>query len=240
MANQTRTPFRGDARTILAVMSQKGGVGKSGLCRALAVAAVKDDLSVHIADLNVSQQTCYEWARRRAALQIEPAISVDVYAGANQAVIGAKAVDLLIIDEAGESSARFVDIAQLADGVIQPTSARIDDLNPALRLFHELVAKGVPREKLAFLLYGLESEASERFARGYLAQKGYAVLDHAIEQMESYGRAHDLGKSMIETPLPHLNAAARRVCEEILALVKATHAPPAHKSGKPAGKAARA
>lgn len=218
MTNQKILPR--EARTILAVMAQKGGVGKSSLCRALAVAAIKADLIVHIADLNEKQQTCYEWAYRRRALGVTPEVPVDVYAGPNQAMLGAGAVDLLIIDAPGETNPNFLEIARVADGIIQPTRARLDDINPAIRLFHELVKAGIASEKLALVFNGIASAASERDMRAYVEQAGYAVLDGYIEQMESYGRAMDAGKSLIETPLPHLNLAARRVCDEVMSKVK--------------------
>lgn len=214
-----------EARTVLAVMAQKGGVGKSSLCRALAVAALKDDLSVHIADLNEKQQTCYEWAHRRRSLKVEPEVPVDVYAGPHQAILGAGKVDLLIIDAPGETNPNFLEIARLADGIIQPTRARIDDLNPAIRLFHELAKAGIDQKKLALAFYGISSTASERDMRAYAAQAGYHVLSGSIEHMETYGRAMDGGRSIIETLLPHLNSAARRVCDEVLSLVKVTPPP---------------
>jgi chromosome partitioning protein len=209
------------ARTILALMAQKGGVGKSSLARAIAVAALQADLTVHVADLNDRQQTCYEWAHRRRLLGVTPEVSVDVYPGIAPAILGAGAVDLLIVDAPGESNPSFLEIARAADGIIQPSRARLDDLNPAIRLFHELVRSGIGREKLALALYGLGSAASERDMRAYVARTGYAVLAGAIDHMESYGRAMDLGRSLVETPLGHLNAAARRVCDEVLELVAA-------------------
>lgn len=218
MTNQNPVPR--EARVVLAVMAQKGGVGKSSLCRALAVAAIKSDLTVHIADLNEKQQTCYEWAYRRRTLGVTPDVPVDVYAGPHQAMLGAGAVDLLIIDAPGETNPNFLEIAKVADGIIQPTRARLDDINPAIRLFHELVKAGIPREKLALVFNGIASLASERDMRAYVEQAGYAVLDGSIEQMETYGRAMDAGKSFIETQLPHLNLAARRVCDEVMAKVK--------------------
>lgn len=213
------------ARTIIAMMAQKGGVGKSSLARALAVAAARDELSVHIADLNERQQTCFEWAHRRRTLGVTPPIAVDVYGGAGEALAGAGAVDLLLIDAPGESNPGFLDIARVADGIIQPTGARLDDINPAIRLFHELTKAGIGREKLTLVFNRVVSAATERDMRAYVAEAGYGVLTSSIELMESYGRAMDAGKSLIETPLPHLNWAARRVCDEVLALVRAMPVP---------------
>jgi chromosome partitioning protein len=219
-------------------MAQKGGVGKSSVCRAMAVAGMADSLSVHIADLNDKQQTCYEWAHRRRTLGAKPDVPVDVYPGPEQAMIGAGAVDLLIIDAPGETNPNFLDIARAADCIVQPMRPRLDDINPAIRLFHELSKAGIAHSKLALLFYCVESEASERDMRAYVAQAGYAVLAASIEHMETYGKALDVGKSLVETPLPHLNVAAHRVCHEILALMK--HARPTLVADKKSAKLSKA
>ena len=45
---------------IIAFISQKGGVGKSTLARALAVEATREDLKTLLADLDPGQQTSYK------------------------------------------------------------------------------------------------------------------------------------------------------------------------------------
>jgi len=46
--------------TIIAFISQKGGVGKSTLVQALAVEARKQKISVILADCDIQQATSYE------------------------------------------------------------------------------------------------------------------------------------------------------------------------------------
>ena len=59
----------------LAMVAQKGGVGKSTLARIIAVEATKGGLRTKIADLDTQQTTCVKWAaekgkqRHRAANQ---------------------------------------------------------------------------------------------------------------------------------------------------------------------------
>ena len=49
--------------TIIAFISQKGGVGKSTLSQALAVEAKKQKLSVLLADCDSQQATSLEWSK---------------------------------------------------------------------------------------------------------------------------------------------------------------------------------
>ncbi len=50
---------------IIGVISQKGGVGKSTLSRALAREAAVGGLRVKLADLDTQQGTSSDWHRRR-------------------------------------------------------------------------------------------------------------------------------------------------------------------------------
>ena len=51
--------------TVIAFVSQKGGVGKSTLSRALAREAAASGLAVKIADLDTQQSTSVDWHRQR-------------------------------------------------------------------------------------------------------------------------------------------------------------------------------
>ena len=130
--------------TIIAFVSQKGGVGKRTLSRALAREAVKSGLTVKIADPDTQQGTSVNWHRRRLHAGIEPTVSVEAYRTAEQALAQADRYDLLIIDAPARASEGTHRIAQKADLVVQPTNPAVDDLEPAVLLFHEMV-KGGPK-----------------------------------------------------------------------------------------------
>src|SRR6476620_2530974 len=57
--------------TIIAFVSQKGGVGKSTLARALAREAANSGLAVKIADLDTQQGTSVDWHRQRLDSALE-------------------------------------------------------------------------------------------------------------------------------------------------------------------------
>ena len=61
---------------IVAMVSQKGGVGKSTLARLLAREFAAQDWRVKIADLDISQGTSFQWRSRRLAHQVEPDVPV--------------------------------------------------------------------------------------------------------------------------------------------------------------------
>ena len=50
----------------IAMVGQKGGVGKSTLARIIAVEATKGGLQAKIADMDTQQSTSVNWAARRA------------------------------------------------------------------------------------------------------------------------------------------------------------------------------
>ena len=73
---------------VVAFVSQKGGVGKSTLARALAREAAAGGLRVKVADLDTQQGTSVDWHRQRLQAGIEPAVSVEAFATAAQALEG--------------------------------------------------------------------------------------------------------------------------------------------------------
>lgn len=63
---------------IVAFVSQKGGVGKSTLARAVAREFQANGFAVKLADLDVQQATTTSWHTRRLRLELEPVGSVRV------------------------------------------------------------------------------------------------------------------------------------------------------------------
>src|SRR5271167_4084261 len=128
--------------TIIAFVSQKGGVGKSTLSRALAREAASSGLTAKVADLDTQQGTSVNWHRRRLNAGIEPTVSVEAYRTADQALAQAERYDLLIIDGPARASEATLRIARKADLVVQSTNPALDDLEPAVLVFHEMVKEG--------------------------------------------------------------------------------------------------
>jgi chromosome partitioning protein len=194
--------------SIIGFVSQKGGVGKSTLARGIGREAAAGGLSVKIADLDVQQGTSVNWYRRRLQAGIEPIFSVESFKTAAQALKLAPQFDYLIIDGPARASAATLEIARAASLLVQPTGSSVDDLEPAVLTFHELVRDGISRNILVFALSRVGTDAEEIEARAYIKQAGYAVLDGSIQERPAYRQASNVGLSITETRYPQLNKRA--------------------------------
>jgi chromosome partitioning protein len=202
--------------TIIAFVSQKGGVGKSTLARALAREAAAGGLKTKIADLDTQQGTSVDWHRTRLEGRIEPVVAVEAFATAEQALKAATQYDLLIIDGPARTSKGTLAIAKLAHLVVQPTGASSDDLRPAVREFHALVKEGIPKEKLAFAFNRIGTAAEEGEARAYVGEAGYAALDGCLLERPAYRKAQNTGHAVTETSYAGLNAKADALIQALI------------------------
>jgi chromosome partitioning protein len=201
---------------IIGIISQKGGVSKSSLARALACEAVKNGLSTKIADLDIQQATSLNWVRRRLESGIEPEISAEPFKTAKQALKETGKYDLLIIDAPARASEGTYEISKIADLIVQPTGASLDDLEPAILLFHELVRKGIPRDKLVFALSRVGTPAEENSCRDYLSEARYQVLDGCIYEKPAYRQAQNQGLSLTEVSYGSLREKADTLIQSLI------------------------
>ena len=114
---------------VVAFLSQKGGVGKSTLARALATLATESGVRVLVADLDVQQNTVLRWQELRTSRALSPAITVRAFASIDEALQNADDYQLVIADASGRASRATLDIAQHAHLVVQPTGPGLDDLH---------------------------------------------------------------------------------------------------------------
>jgi chromosome partitioning protein len=147
---------------------------------------------------------------------IEPAVSAEAFKTAAQALAIADHFDLLVIDGPARTSQATLEIALVADLVVQPTGASLDDLRPAVREFHALVKAGVPKERLAFALNRIGTDAEEADARAYLAEAGYAVLSGCLVERPAYRKAQNEGRAVTETRYAALNMRADTLIQALI------------------------
>jgi chromosome partitioning protein len=202
--------------TIIAFVSQKGGVGKSTLARALAREAAFGRFKTKIADLDTQQGTSVDWHRTRLGAGIEPVVAAEAFATAQQALKVAAEYDLLIIDGPARTSKGTLAIAKVAHLVVQPSGASVDDLRPAVREFHALVNEGIAKDKLTFALNRIGTAAEEAEARAYIAEAGYVALNGCLLERPAYRKAQNTGHAVTETSYAGLNAKADALIQALI------------------------
>ena len=201
---------------VVAFVSQKGGVGKSTLARALVTSATRAGLTAKLADLDVQQRTVVTWELSRQRHNVRPAVTVDAFANAAHALEIATDEDLLILDMPGHVTDGTIEVALHSHLLVQPTSPSGDDLPISLLVFEALERLGIPRGKLAFALCRVLSSREEKTARARLTQSGYTVLKGSIFEHLRYREAMKMGRSIGETGKKALDARAEVLIGDLL------------------------
>jgi chromosome partitioning protein len=202
---------------LIGIISQKGGVGKSTLSRLIAREYAKAGWAVKIADLDISQGTCYDWQSRRMSNQVTPEVPVERFSSVSQALKFAHVYDLIIFDGKPYATSQTLEIANAAHLLILPTGLSLDDLHPSVLLAGELCNKGIPKSKFAFALCRIgDSDVELAEAQSYIRDAGYSYLDGAMPEKTGYRRASDLGLSPTETRFPTLNSKADVLAQSII------------------------
>lgn len=202
---------------IVGIVSQKGGVGKSTLARMMAREFVAGGLTTKIADLDTQQQTCTNWAGRRAENSVMPEIQVQSFASVKSALEEADRFDALILDGKPNASEQTFEIAKASHLVVIPTGQTVDDLHPGVVLAHSLRKKGVAPDKIAFAMFKITgSDRESAAARDYIGQAGYLVLSGEVSVSTAYGSASDAGKAITETSFRTLNERASRLAQSVI------------------------
>ncbi|CAJ0917041.1 7170_t:CDS:1, partial [Entrophospora sp. SA101] len=109
-----------------------------------------------------------------------------------------------------------LEIAKQANLIIQPVRPSLDDLNPAIREFNGLFKSGIPKNKLAFVINAVSSEAEEKATRNYLQKAGYFVFANSLSEKISYREAQNEGKSISEVKYPRLREQAKELVKNII------------------------
>jgi chromosome partitioning protein len=210
---------------VVAFISQKGGVGKSTLARALAAVAGHAGLKVIVADLDPRQHTLLHWEKTRAENKVSPSLVVQAFDDAEAALEAAQGSDLLILDAPGHVNRSTTEIAKRAHVVVQPTGASLDDLRPTVLVFHELVKAGISKSRLVAALCRILEDEEEAAARAYLNEAGYEVLPGSIPERTAYRLAQNRGRALTETPEKALTKKADALMEALLVKIAAQVAP---------------
>lgn len=204
---------------ILGLISQKGGVGKSTLARAIAYEAQKAELSVKVADFDLQQGTFTKWHQRRLQADLSEVGSVEMFKSVRAALEAADGFDLLIMDGEGRASEKTLEIAKVADLVIIPCGVSNDDTDPTCELAKALVDKGIPRKKIVVTLSRVGSDASANRAREDIESRGFAVVAGYIPEKTSYSDAQYVGKSILETRHKSVNDKSQTFIDTLIEII---------------------
>lgn len=183
------------ADLVISCLSQKGGVGKSTLCRLIARTYAVAGWNVKICDFNTTQLTSKKWSDVRRELDIEPHIDAEPCVSPTR--LRREPYDLVVADGRPDSDQSSMEIARHSDLIILPTGTAVDDLEPQLAFGKELVSKGIPADAILFVLNKIDDGTSAvEAARGYL--DGFAVARQELVSRISYQRAQNYGKALSE------------------------------------------
>ncbi len=205
---------------IIALISQKGGVGKSTLARVLTTEATKKKIKTLLADCDHQQKTSWEWTQWRKENKITPTITSQVFQQVKDIWPYAKQYDLIIIDAPARTSQGTLEIAKKADLIIQPVGASRDDLLPALREFNALKAQGINKNKLLFVLNHLSTPAEILATQEYLTESGYPFTPFYLSEKASYRQAQSEGKSISEVNYTSLRKQVQKLVDYLLKQVE--------------------
>lgn len=203
---------------ILGLISQKGGVGKSTLARAIAFEAQKAELSVKIADFDLQQGTFTKWHQRRLQSDLSEVGSVEMFKSVTAALEAAEGFDLLLMDGEGRASAKTLEIAKVSDLII-PCGVSNDDTEPTCELAKALVDKGISRKKIVITLSRVGSEASANRAREDIGSKGFTVVEGYIPEKTSYADAQYIRKSILETRHKSVNDKSQAFIDTLIDII---------------------
>ena len=214
------------ARQIL-FTSRKGGVGKSTLARATAIALAAEGRKVLLADFDVEQRTCLRWQAQRLARHLEPAIDVEKFSKGAKLDRVAHRYDDVVLDTPGQQEALSIDLATGSDVIFLPSSFSLDDITPTLTLVKALRAEGVPWSHTAVVFCRTGGGARQGLhARSILQMNSIPALDAALPQRDGFVPLFATGRTGREAPNAALQAIAVAVDRAILRFIETAMSDP--------------
>jgi len=204
----------------IGVLSQKGGVGKSTLARAIAVEFARKEFNVKIADMDLKQGTSTSWNALRQDKKVKPKIEAQLFGEVKDVLKQDDLYDLIIFDGVGQADSQTLAIAKACNVVVLPSGLSRDDLAPQIKLGNEMIKKGVSRQKIGFSLSRTgRSEREIQDAKDLIESVGYAYLGN-IDEKTSITQAHDQGLSANETKYDTINQTVDQVIQAIVDLIE--------------------
>ena len=99
---------------------------------------------------------------------------------------------------------------------MQPTGAALDDLKPAVRVFHGLIKAGIRQDRLIFALNHIGTDNEADAARAYIEEAGYAALPGYLPERPAYRIAQNEGYAITETRFASLKGRADTLIQALI------------------------
>lgn len=198
---------------VLVVISQKGGVGKTTLATALAVAAEQDGKSVALFDLDPQASACFWADRRRATGKGETPVVRDVNFNRLPHVLEAMrsgGADLVILDCPPQQRDIADAALSVADMVLIPTRAEALDIRAMTQTVR--LTQQMGKRASVILTFCPPTGAEIEQAREIVAQLKADLVPVAIHLRKAYSRAQQDGQAAQEYE------PSGKAAQEILAL----------------------
>ena len=183
---------------VVALLAQKGGVGKTSIALALAVEAAGEGRTVVVLDADPQASAC-RWRDRR---QEAAPVVTDVQPSRLQHAVKAAAeqgVDLAVIDTPPRSESAALEAARVADLVVIPCRAQILDLETIPAAQQLLAIAGNPTAVSVLNAVPPRGPRAAQ-ARQALTRFGLPVCPYTLGHRAAWGDASALGLTVTEYP----------------------------------------
>jgi chromosome partitioning protein len=179
----------------IALVTQKGGSGKSTIAVHLAVAAIRQGVLAAIIDLD-PQGSASLWAQRRgnddlAVVAARPAELPGLLANARS-----QKADLVLIDTAGRDDVTVDAVIQLADIVLIPCRPSLYDIGASAATADKVRRAG--GKKAAFVLNGVPPTGSREAEAREALGDALPIAPVSIHNRVAYSDALNDGRSVEE------------------------------------------
>ena len=181
---------------IIAVVAEKGGVGKTTLALDLAVTAVKKGHAVAVMDVD-PQVTASKWTDRRTNEYpwVVPTHAARLAAAIDKAK--AQGVDFIVIDTPPHSATDAAEAARRADVVLSPIEPHVFALETVSKLADLLKVAGNP--PAFFVVNKAPTQGSEgTSAADFIKKQGFNVCPEIIHLRAAHRHAGNVGKVAAE------------------------------------------